>query len=752
MEKGDKLEKGTNILLSLQQLTIGGAETHVVELAKELKRRGYNVIVTSRGGVYEKELEAAGIKHYYVPLHTKNPIQTVKAARTLARVIRDEKIDIVHSHARISSFILGKLHRVMKFPYVTTAHWVFTTKYGLKYITEWGEKCVAVSEDIKTYLMDNYKIPARDIRVTINGIDTDKFSPETDCSDICAEFGLNPEKENIISYVSRMDESRSLVAKQLINIAPRLDKEIEKLRIVIVGDGDDFATVKSRADAINAQLGRDAVILTGGRTDINKFIAPCKLFVGVSRSALEAMAAAKPVVISGNEGYIGLFDETKLSVGIETNFCCRGCAEPTEKLLLDDILRFFNMSEEEKENLGSYGRELIKKDYSVHRMADDCVKVYDWALAKHKEILVSGYYGFKNSGDDALLSAIIKDISKYKESPNLVVLSKNPKETQRLYRVRSINRFNIPSIMKHMKNAEMLISGGGTLMQDGTSTKSLWYYLHIIKMALKRNMKVMLYSNGIGPLNHEKSRRDAREVLNKVDLITLRDSASAELLKEIGVNRPKILVTADPALGLEGASAEKGHKILEGIGTPKGKRLLGVSVRRWQENSPGFERIIAEVCDYVSEEYDMIPVFIPMQIERDLTISQSIAAYMKHKAVVVKKRYSVDEVMSIVAAMDLCIGMRLHSLIYAAVASVPLIGLVYDPKVSSFMEHTHQKLYIGVKELTVRGLIELIDKCMDNYEEISEDLRNNYKELRVQAELNAKLAVQLYEKGSVRTE
>lgn len=746
------MEKGTNILLSLQQLTIGGAETHVVELAKELKRRGYNVIVTSKGGVYEKELEAVGIKHYYVPLHTKNPIQTIKAARTLARIIREEKIDIVHSHARISSFILGKLHKVMKFPYVTTAHWVFTTKYGLKYITDWGEKCVAVSEDIKTYLMDNYKIPARDIRVTINGIDTDKFSPQTDCSDICAELGVNPEKENIISYVSRMDESRSLVAKQLINIVPKLDKEIENLRVIIVGDGDDFETVRSRADAVNAQLGRKAIVLTGGRTDINKLVAPCKLFVGVSRAALEAMAAAKPVVISGNEGYIGLFDESKLPVGIETNFCCRGCSEPTERLLLDDILKFFKMSDTQKAELGRYGRELIKRDYSVHRMADDCVKVYDWALAKHKEILISGYYGFKNSGDDALLSAIINDISKYKESPNIVVLSKAPAETQKLYRVKSINRFNIPSIMRHMRNAEMLISGGGTLMQDGTSTKSLWYYLKIINMALKRNMKVMLYSNGIGPLNHERSREMTRDTLNQVDLITLRDSASAELLKKIGVNKPKILITADPALDLEGASTEKGRMLLSEIGTPLDKKLFGVSVRRWQNNNPDFERIIAEVCDYVSEKYDMMPVFIPMQIERDLMISQSIAARMKHKAVVVKKRYPVDEVMSIVASMNLCIGMRLHSLIYAAVASVPLIGLVYDPKVSSFMEHTHQKLYTGVKDLSARKLITLIDECMNNYKEISKDLRNNYKELREKAELNAKLAMELYEKGSVEAE
>ena len=132
-------------MLSLMQLDKGGAETHVVELAKELKRKGLNPIVTSNGGAYEAELCESGIKHYCVPLQNKNPINMVKSVRRLKKIIRDENIDIVHSHARIPSFILGKLHKKMKFPFVTTAHWVFNTKWGLKYITDWGEKSVAVS-------------------------------------------------------------------------------------------------------------------------------------------------------------------------------------------------------------------------------------------------------------------------------------------------------------------------------------------------------------------------------------------------------------------------------------------------------------------------------------------------------------------------------------------------------------------------------------------------------------------------------
>ena len=85
------MEKGTNILLSLMQLDIGGAETHVVELAKELKRRGFNVIVTSNGGLYEKELEQDGIKHYTVPLQNKNPFNVIKSIRLLADIIKKEK-------------------------------------------------------------------------------------------------------------------------------------------------------------------------------------------------------------------------------------------------------------------------------------------------------------------------------------------------------------------------------------------------------------------------------------------------------------------------------------------------------------------------------------------------------------------------------------------------------------------------------------------------------------------------------------
>ena len=372
-----------NILMLLMKLDIGGAETHVVELSKELKKRGYNIVIASNGGAYTEELEKAGIKHYTVPLQNKHPGNVMKSFKLIKKIIKDENIDIVHSHARIPSFIAGKICRKEGVPFVTTAHWVFTTKYGLKYITDWGEKTIAVSEDIKKYLMDNYHIPEDNITVTINGIDTDKFSPDTECDEIKKEFGIE-DKDRVVVYVSRMDEDRSLVAHMLIDVVPKLDTIVDNIKLLVVGGGNDFDNVKALADKVNTELGRKAVVMAGARTDINKLVAPAELFVGVSRAALEAMAAAKPTLIAGNEGYIGLFGKDKAELAYSTNFCCRGCPMPNVDTLAQEVGGFFGLWDEDKKELADFSREYIKKNYSVKTMADDAEKVYKSVLNSRK--------------------------------------------------------------------------------------------------------------------------------------------------------------------------------------------------------------------------------------------------------------------------------------------------------------------------------------------------------------------------------
>ena len=223
--------------MALNGLDIGGAETHVVELSKELARRGYRIVVASAGGVYEEELRKAGIKHYKVPMNKRKIGDMKKAYSLLKKIIVQEKIDIVHAHARIPGFLCGLMHKKLNFTFVTTAHWVFDTSKGLKYITNWGQRSVAVSDDIKQYLINNYGIKAENIYVTINGIDTDKFSPDNKGESVVKELGLC-ENENRVVYVSRMDEDRALAAQQLIEITEKLNKKIDNLKVIIAGGGN----------------------------------------------------------------------------------------------------------------------------------------------------------------------------------------------------------------------------------------------------------------------------------------------------------------------------------------------------------------------------------------------------------------------------------------------------------------------------------------------------------------------------------
>lgn len=288
------------ILMATMGLDIGGAETHIVELSKELKSRGHQVAVVSNGGVYVPEIEAAGIRHYAAPLNRRSVGSMLQAQRILRQVIAREKPDIVHAHARIPAFLCGRLQKSMGFAFVTSCHGVYQVSGALRLLSNWGERTLAVSEDIRDYLIRQYNVPQEHITLTINGIDTDKFSPALTGETVRREFDLGDGP--VIAHVSRLDPETVYTARQLVELAPALCRDYPGLHILIVGGGGAFEPLKAQAEEVNRKLGRQCVILTGPRTDVNQLVAACGLFVGVSRAALEAMAACKPVVLPGPRG------------------------------------------------------------------------------------------------------------------------------------------------------------------------------------------------------------------------------------------------------------------------------------------------------------------------------------------------------------------------------------------------------------------------------------------------------------------
>ncbi|MDY3929240.1 MAG: polysaccharide pyruvyl transferase CsaB [Clostridia bacterium] len=352
------------------------------------------------------------------------------------------------------------------------------------------------------------------------------------------------------------------------------------------------------------------------------------------------------------------------------------------------------------------------------------------------DILILGYYGFKNSGDDALLLSVIQQLKKQKDDIKLTVLSNDPEETKKNYGVPSIKRYNIFSLIKNIISSKMLLVGGGTLIQDGTSTKSLMYYLFVIKTALIFGKKVMLYANGIGPLKEE-NYNITKKVLNKVDVITLRDGISAEELKKIGVTKPKIIITADSVFNLEPKPQD--IRVMH-----ERKKYICVSVRSFKKISDSFEDIIADACNYVYEKYGCTSVLIPFQKIKDMEISKKIKEKIHHDAVLYNNTdCGIDELFDLFSGAVMCMGMRLHSLIYASICGVPSVGLAYDPKVAGFMEYIGQKRYIDTEKLELNGLISIIDDCMENRSKISKELKTDLQDMKKRAEENAVIAVKL---------
>ena len=203
-------------------------------------------------------------------------------------------------------------------------------------------------------------------------------------------------------------------------------------------------------------------------------------------------------------------------------------------------------------------------------------------------IVISGYYGFGNAGDEAMLCAIIDAIRNEEADAHITVISGNPKETSKKHNINAVGTFSAFGILKAIANSDLVISGGGSLLQDATSIRNTYYYLSIMSLAKMMGKKVMLYSQGIGPLNRPSTRRAVGFVLRFVDTITVRDSISKEELESLGIE--DVEVTADAVLAMQPADLSIGAHILEGYTSKLSESIeqpkkIGVAVRSWKEDT-----------------------------------------------------------------------------------------------------------------------------------------------------------------------
>lgn len=363
-------------------------------------------------------------------------------------------------------------------------------------------------------------------------------------------------------------------------------------------------------------------------------------------------------------------------------------------------------------------------------------------------IVVSGYYGFKNAGDEAMLAAMIEVLTDIDPQVNITVISAAPEDTRKRHGVESISWLNYAQIARAIKRSDLLISGGGSLLQNVTSGRSLYYYLSILWLAKLLGTPVMLYAQGIGPIYGAAARRIMNWICNQAALITVRDQGSLEELERLEINRPQIVLTADPVLAIHPVDKQIGRKILHRHQVGGAHQLIGISVREWR-NWPHYKQVLAATADWLIEEYDARIVFLPMQYPEDVAAAVKIAQLMVHKPVVLQEEYTTGELLSLVGNLDLLIGIRLHALIFAGVMGVPMIGLSYDPKIERFLNSVGERSVSSLETVT----LEMLKSAVRAKQQAkSEDGARNealLSGLRRDAFYNAELALGLIEQNKI---
>lgn len=363
-----------------------------------------------------------------------------------------------------------------------------------------------------------------------------------------------------------------------------------------------------------------------------------------------------------------------------------------------------------------------------------------------KRILLSGYFGYRNTGDDAILSAARDNLMALDPDVDITVLSYRPEETESNVQVRSIYRFGFRTLNRAIHECDILVSGGGSLLQDRTSTRSLLYYLGLIRLAALRGKKVMLYANGIGPIKKRFNRFLTRRVLRHADLITLREDDSKRELDRLGLEHPATYVTADPAFTFAGYDEDAARHLLAAEHIPMDKPLIAVSVRNWT-GLDEFADKFAPMLDRLNREHDVTIVFVPMQYPHDVNVSLRLQERMETPSYILRKDYTPAELMGVIGLMHLVLSMRLHTLIFAAKQRVPMIGYVYDPKITAYLDQLNMVSGGKIEEFDIDRGFAQIEEVLAHHEDYVRTLDEATCRLETKAKMNEVLLMNLLNEG-----
>lgn len=696
----------------------GGAKTHVLSLLQNLNQSITAQLVCFRDGPFAEEARAMGIP---TMICGGNNIPHLR--RELAAYIKAGGYQLIHCHGSRANMIGALLRKPTGLPVVSTVH----SDYKLDYmgrpfarmtfgaINAWAlrrlDYRIGVSDAMVDLLIDRGFPPDRFYAI-YNGIDFTPAPPQGDRLEYLRSLGADVDESSVVvGIAARLNPVKDM--STLIRGFAKAHECCERLRLVIAGDGEE----REKLGALARELGVEREVtfagwISGGMDrfysalDINALTSLSETFPYALTEGTRFHLATVATAVGGIPYLID--HEVNGYLFTPGDWEMLGCH--LAALGNDDALR---------REMGEKLYEKASSKFSIQSTVDTQLHIYQEILRRHARhtptrdgAVICGAYGRGNAGDDAILEAILREMRTIDPDMPITVLTKDPKATRLAYRVRTAGRMDILAWKGAMRRAKLYINGGGSLIQDVTSRRSLWFYLHNIQAAHKAGCKVQMYGCGIGPVLREQHRRLAAKVLNaSVDVITLREPDSLKELQSMGVTKPEILLTADPALTLPAAGEDEIDSVLLRAGIPPHGRYVCFALRNWR----GFEEkapLFGQAARYVYETYGLMPVFAAVEKHLDPGAGRLAAAGLDIPHYFLDDAGSAGTIIGALSRMQVVVSMRLHALIFAAGQGIPLAGVVYDPKVSAFLRYIGQENFCDLDTLTLGDLKQMIDRML----------------------------------------
>jgi polysaccharide pyruvyl transferase CsaB len=386
-------------------------------------------------------------------------------------------------------------------------------------------------------------------------------------------------------------------------------------------------------------------------------------------------------------------------------------------------------------------------------------------------ILIAGYYGFHNIGDEAILLSMLRGLREGRPETEVAVVSYHPEWTSRTYGVHSLSCFDADSIHRAVRAADVVIIGGGGLFHDywgidphlllTSSHSGIVYYAGIGLLAALYQKPLMLYAVGVGPLLTEDGRQLTKALFSIASWKTVRDTYSKGVLDSVGVDTSEIQVVPDPSMGIGIASRERVEEIFRDESVSLTRPLVGVAIRNWDVGvSPeSWEKEVANALDRFLRERGGNVLFIPFQklegrLEDDANVMGRVIRWMERssQARILNGLYSPEEIRGIVSHCDLLIGMRFHSVLFGVMGEVPLVAIGYDPKVGSLMKDCgYEENLIGLEDIRSDKVKKTLDGAFDHAEEINRRFKEVSSLMRMKNEESLRAAHHFLDSQRVST-